>query len=121
MYEDDGVSPAYKQGGFRRTTVSVKRVAGGYVVTISAPQGSYNPGPRKFSFLIKSMARSRHCTVDNGRRDDDRKRPRSQLRDDSCDANYATLRQCLGSCKSFAKLSKSTEESFNDLDQNCFT
>jgi alpha-glucosidase len=58
LYEDDGVSPNYKQGGFRRTIASVKRVGVGYVVTTSAPQGSYNPGARKFNFLIKAPGRT---------------------------------------------------------------
>ncbi|HEY8185836.1 MAG TPA: TIM-barrel domain-containing protein [Pyrinomonadaceae bacterium] len=53
LYEDDGVSPAYKQGGFRRTSINVSRVAGVYSVSLGAPAGSYNPGPRKFSFVIK--------------------------------------------------------------------
>ena len=55
LYEDDGSSPAYRQGTFRRTTVSVKRGAYGYVVGLSAPVGSYNPAARKFNFVIKSI------------------------------------------------------------------
>jgi alpha-glucosidase len=57
LYEDDGLSPAYKQEGFRRTTVNMVRAAAGYVVTVSAPQGRHNPGPRKFSFVVKSERR----------------------------------------------------------------
>ena len=68
LYEDDGLSPAYKQDGFRRTTVSVSRVLGGYAVNIGAPNGRYNPGPRKFNFQIKSAGPMRNpITVpDNG-------------------------------------------------------
>jgi alpha-glucosidase len=68
LYEDDGASPAYKQGGFRRTTVSTKRIGAGYVVTTSAPEGTYNPGARKFSFVVKSIARGPRVvmTSDNG-------------------------------------------------------
>ena len=65
LYEDDGVSPAYKQAGFRRTTFSVKRVGLGYVVTILAPQGSYNPGARKFSFVVKSTGRAPRVATTN--------------------------------------------------------
>ena len=65
LYEDDGVSPAYKQAGFRRTTVTVKRVGLGYVVTAGAPQGSYNPGTRKFSFVVKSTGRARVVTTND--------------------------------------------------------
>jgi alpha-glucosidase len=66
LYEDDGISPNYKQGGFRRTIASVKRVGVGYVVTMSAPQGSYSPGARKFNFLIKASGRTyRAVTADD--------------------------------------------------------
>ena len=54
IYEDDGLSPAYKRGVFRRTALKVRRGPRGYLVSVAAPQGSYNPGPRKFSFVIKS-------------------------------------------------------------------
>ena len=57
LYEDDGVSPNYKQGAFRRTIASVKRIGVGYVVTVSAPQGNYSPGARKFNFLLKTPGR----------------------------------------------------------------
>jgi alpha-glucosidase len=54
LYEDDGVSPAYKQNSFRRTTVDAKRLGPGYVVTTGAPRGTYQPASRKLSFVIKS-------------------------------------------------------------------
>ena len=54
FYEDDGLSPDYKRGVFRRTAFSVRRGSGGFAVSVAAPQGSYNPGPRKFSFVVKS-------------------------------------------------------------------
>lgn len=68
LYEDDGVTPAYKQDGFRRTNVNAKRVGPGYLVTKSAPQGNYQPGARRFSFVVRSTGRvSRTVTVaDNG-------------------------------------------------------
>jgi alpha-glucosidase len=57
LYEDDGLSPAYKTGAFRRTAVRVRRGAGGFVAGLSAPEGSYNPGPRTFRFVVKSSER----------------------------------------------------------------
>src|SRR6266436_4043946 len=54
LYEDDGVSNAYRQGAFRRTIVNARRVGAGYVVTKSAPQGIYQPGGRRLSFIVKS-------------------------------------------------------------------
>jgi alpha-glucosidase len=57
LYEDDGVSPAYKQEGFRRTTVNARRVGIGYVVTTSPPLGRYQPATRRLSFAVKSALR----------------------------------------------------------------
>jgi alpha-glucosidase (family GH31 glycosyl hydrolase) len=58
LYEDDGTSPAYERGVFRRTMVNAKRSGMGYAVSVSAPQGSYNPGGRRFNFVIKPSART---------------------------------------------------------------
>src|SRR5712691_11031314 len=63
LYEDDGVSPAYKQGVFRRTTLRTSRAANGYVVSVGAPVGGYNPGARKFSFVIKAAVAPKVVTV----------------------------------------------------------
>ncbi len=57
LYEDDGLSPAYKRGAFRRTSVSVRRGPRGYVVSVGAAEGTYKPGPRKFKFVVKSSPR----------------------------------------------------------------
>ena len=69
LYEDDGSSPAYKQGGFRRTAMRLKRGARGYVVSLSAPVGNYTPAARKFNFVIKSIgAQLKVVTIaDDGR------------------------------------------------------
>jgi alpha-glucosidase len=58
LYEDDGLSPAYKQGAFRRTTINAESSASGYNVTISKPEGSFEPGSRKLSFVIRAPARA---------------------------------------------------------------
>jgi len=58
LYEDDGTSPAYQRGVFRRTAVNAKQIGARYTVSISAPQGSYNPGARTFNFVIKPSTRS---------------------------------------------------------------
>jgi alpha-glucosidase (family GH31 glycosyl hydrolase) len=62
LYEDDGVSPAYQSGAFRRTEVTVRRAGNGYVASIAAPVGPYNPGARRFTFVIKSAPASRVVT-----------------------------------------------------------
>jgi alpha-glucosidase len=52
LYEDDGRSPAYKRGQFRRTSVSARREGRGFVVTIEKTEGQYNPGARKLEFVV---------------------------------------------------------------------
>ena len=54
LYEDDGLTPAYTQGVFRRTTIKVVRQAGNYFLTMSRPEGRYDPGSRKLNFVIKA-------------------------------------------------------------------
>ena len=63
LYEDDGVSNGYRDGGFRRTLINVSRTGLSYTVNISAPNGRYNPGPRKFSFLIKPATQIRNINT----------------------------------------------------------
>lgn len=64
LYEDDGVSPDYKQGAFRRTRVAATRSRTGFVVTSNVLDGTYNPGLRKLRFEIKAeRGRQRAITV----------------------------------------------------------
>jgi alpha-glucosidase (family GH31 glycosyl hydrolase) len=48
LYEDDGVSPAYRNGVERRTTVTYQSSK----IDVSAPAGSYQPGPRTMHFTV---------------------------------------------------------------------
>jgi alpha-glucosidase len=57
LYEDDGLSPAYKTGAFRRTTITARRGTDGFTVSIGPVQGNYNPRPRKFEFVVKTGER----------------------------------------------------------------
>src|SRR5215212_10103977 len=52
LYEDDGLSPAYKTGAFRRTSFTVRRSGRGSVISLGAPEGNFDPGPRKFTFVV---------------------------------------------------------------------
>ena len=63
LYEDDGISPAYQHGAFRRTTITVQRSGPRYVVNLKAPEGSYNPARRNFRFIIYSAGVGRVLTV----------------------------------------------------------
>ncbi len=53
LYEDDGVSPAYQNGVSRRTEVTYQSSDTGGSLDMSAPAGSYQPGARKFIFVIR--------------------------------------------------------------------
>ena len=55
LYEDDGNSPAYKRGVFRRTRVSARREGGEFVVSVEATEGQYNPGARPLNFNLKGQ------------------------------------------------------------------
>jgi alpha-glucosidase len=68
LYEDDGLSPAYKQGAFRRTSISVSRVGSGYKVSISRPEGTFNPGTRllRFEVVSERSPRKQVSVQDNG-------------------------------------------------------
>jgi len=50
LYEDDGVSPAYRNGVERRTTVTYRSSE----IDVSAPTGSYQPGARNVVFTVHS-------------------------------------------------------------------
>lgn len=62
LYEDDGVSHAYLQGGFRRTAVSYRATASESEIEIGAPQGTYKAEARPLIFTVQS-ARSGIATV----------------------------------------------------------
>ncbi|HEV8141039.1 MAG TPA: glycoside hydrolase family 31 protein [Pyrinomonadaceae bacterium] len=67
LYEDDGASPAYERGVFRRTMISVTRRAGRYVADVGVPEGNYNPPERKFRFVVKATPAVRVTVVDRNR------------------------------------------------------
>ncbi len=49
LYEDDGVSPAYRNGVERRTVVTYDSSR----IEVSAPTGSYQPGARTLQFALR--------------------------------------------------------------------
>jgi alpha-glucosidase len=63
LYEDDGLTPGYQRGVFRRTTVDVKRSGSGYAAKIEVPVAQYNPGARKFFFVVKSGITKREVAI----------------------------------------------------------
>jgi len=63
-YEDDGTSPAYEQGAFRRTSVAVSRVKDVWEIAVGAPQGRYTPAPRRLVFALRTGAPVRRVWLD---------------------------------------------------------
>jgi len=53
LYEDDGVSPAYAKGAFRRTSVTYQSSAAGAEITVGAPAGPYQAASRTFAFSVR--------------------------------------------------------------------
>jgi alpha-glucosidase len=53
LYEDDGVSSEYLNGVYRRTTFKATKAGNSIQVEVGDPEGSYNPGPRKFIYVVK--------------------------------------------------------------------
>lgn len=56
LYEDDGASPAYERGEFRRTSVRMSKAGNGFQIDLAAPEGNYNSGRRSLVFVIKSAS-----------------------------------------------------------------
>ena len=46
LYEDDGISWAYRSGAFCKTTYTMSGIGDGFRLDIAARQGSYKPAPR---------------------------------------------------------------------------
>lgn len=64
LYEDDGTSPAYERGVFRRTRFAAEASAGGIATRISA-SGAYRTAHREFHFFVLGRP-DLQKTVDGG-------------------------------------------------------
>lgn len=67
LYEDDGTSPAYKRGVYRRTRVSVSPLNQGFEINVGTPEGSYKPAGRKFHFVLPSFGAPVHEVTLDGK------------------------------------------------------
>lgn len=67
LYEDDGTSPAYKRGVYRRTQVTVATSNKGLEININPPEGSFQPGARKLLFVAPFTGTVREVTLDDKR------------------------------------------------------
>lgn len=64
LYEDDGNSPAYENGAFRRTPVRVSKSADGVEIQVGAPQGTYRVPARDLVFRLPSRLTAPRVMVD---------------------------------------------------------
>jgi alpha-glucosidase len=64
LYEDDGVSPAYAKGAFRRTAVTYQSSASGAEITVGAPAGPYQSAPRTFAFSVRGGHQVKDASLD---------------------------------------------------------
>jgi alpha-glucosidase (family GH31 glycosyl hydrolase) len=64
VYEDDGTSPNYRRGVYRRTRVEVAPAGKGFEITVSPAEGSYQPSARKFLFVAPFEGTARAVTLD---------------------------------------------------------
>jgi alpha-glucosidase len=56
LYEDDGLTPSYKQGVFRRTQVGFSNLQGRRQIVLGAPEGTFKPESRTLGFLLPTAA-----------------------------------------------------------------
>ncbi|PTX91008.1 TIM-barrel domain-containing protein [Opitutus sp. ER46] len=64
LYEDDGQTPAYLQGAWRRTAVSCVRSGAELRVRLAAPEGPFVPAPRKFEVVVRNAGPANTVILD---------------------------------------------------------
>jgi len=64
LYEDDGVSPAYRNGVVRRTHIRSTTARNETRIVIDEPEGSFQPGTRTISFLFPRAGAKRVVVLD---------------------------------------------------------
>jgi alpha-glucosidase len=62
LYEDDGTSPAYLTGAYRRTEVRVAPAGGALAAQVSVSGGRFDPGSRRVSYVVRGSSRYRRVT-----------------------------------------------------------
>jgi alpha-glucosidase len=67
LYEDDGLTEAYRQGDFRQTSLSYRHTPAGDQIDLSSPKGSFHPAPRDLVFVVKPASTVRRVSIDGKR------------------------------------------------------
>lgn len=64
VYEDDGLSREHERGAYRRTNVSLHVKGGSAALTISAPEGNFQPPARQLELVVHVAARPARVLLD---------------------------------------------------------
>jgi len=64
LYEDDGLSPAYVRGEFRRTSIQSASKGGHVEISVSAPEGTFRTPARTFTFVLPTKLAPSRVLVD---------------------------------------------------------
>jgi len=64
LYEDDGLSPAYGEGVYRRTSVRFSDKQKQIQISLNAPEGTFKPEARSITFLISTDLSPRSVVLD---------------------------------------------------------
>ena len=67
VYEDDGLTEAYRQGSFRRTGLSYRHTPEGDRIEVGAAQGTFHAGVRDLVFTVHPGGAVRRVMVDGKR------------------------------------------------------
>jgi len=67
LYEDDGLTEAYLQGSFRRTSVRYTHTGSGDRIELGAPTGQFKPAPRELVFTVRPGSAARRVMIDGKR------------------------------------------------------
>ena len=67
LYEDDGLTEAYRQGSFRQTGLSYRHTLAGDQIDVGAAKGSFRPAPRDWVFTVRAAPTVRKLTIDGKR------------------------------------------------------
>lgn len=64
LYEDDGLTEAYRQGGFRQTSLSYRHTPAGDRIDLRAPAGEFHPAPRDLLLTVRPASTVRKVLID---------------------------------------------------------
>ena len=64
LYEDDGLTEAYRHGSFRQTSVSYRHTPAGDRIDLRVPAGEFHPAPRDLLLTVRPATTVRQVLID---------------------------------------------------------